>query len=218
MAPGEEIIDIGLRAEAGTLFMQSTIPSVLGTKLAGHIPLAVVTELALPDGTSYVNVDHSRDVARVDFNGQPANYQIPLAASKVSRLVDTFRGLSPGHTLDCHDFVDEVEGWEHDRSTLNCSQGLFNNAQIIEPGVPYAVLSRTGAANRFERIHSCYGTSGRSLLSILGRGSMLAVLDVDTTLGFYPTGRPAYFSRAYSPKEAREYPNGIVPAKISRPL
>lgn len=218
MTSQEDLVDVGLHIEAGTLFANSTLPSASGVKVAMELPLAVVTKVSLPDGTCAVNYDQSTDMRLVDRDGRTANFQVPMPESKAARLVDAFRGLRPGHDMDCHDLVDEVEGWERDRVHNNISRGLFSNPAIITPGTTYAVMMRDDTSRNFDKTHSCWGTREQLLLGLLGQGSMMAVLDTQTALRFYPVGREAYLSQLYDPAVAGQYPHHIVPAKISHTL
>jgi hypothetical protein len=208
-----------LNTETRARVLQSRNLVYPAAPISMYVQLKLITSILTPAGVLHTNPDHSFDIAefqRIVEDEQPQS-TITLPNTKAEAFVSVFKNLSPGHETDCYDFVSAVEDWGKDgRHNLNCSEAVLENDTAIRPGTPYAIIAKVGEGeSRWRRTHSSEATDTGDLVSVLGKGSMLAILKPSTARVLYSAGSTAYISEAFSPQIANQYPGGLVPAEPS---
>lgn len=162
-----------------------------------------VTGITLPDGTTYNNRRHSTALSLRKIITAPRNTSesITLPDDRAIRLVSLFRRLRPGHELECHDFVSEVEQWPGD--ILDYDIKILGRTQEVTPGVSYSVQSNFGPEDNFDWVytHSCMATDSGNFLGIVGNGLMLSVMDRESTEKLYARGGEPYIGEIIPPSD-----------------
>jgi hypothetical protein len=162
-------------------------PRVLATPT-----LDLVRGIRLPDGTTVTNDVHSSRMNLLTPTGIEGADAITFSSAKARRLLGIFRELRPGHLLECHDVVSAVEEWD-EREGLDNVHCIVEDTERIESGKPYEVFAYEGGTppSEWERTHSALGTDSGRLLGLVAEGLMLTIVDKQTTLELYNSGRQA---------------------------
>jgi hypothetical protein len=196
-------------SEQTTRLLLTTQPSQVWLSLAHYSNADVrlsklastnlVTGLVLPSGDIVDNPVQS-DENLFEPVGNATTESITLLTKKAERLVRLFARLKPDHGLQCHDLVEEVEGWSYDR-------GLGLQHKVIQPanfvgeyedvisGNPYTIQIVRGTPSEpdFGCSHSCYGTDEGRLLGIVGLNLPLTTMDPETARDIYANGAAISF-------------------------
>lgn len=168
----------------------------------------VVEALVLPTGDMVDNPDHLAISIGLPVEERRTE-SITMPNPKAIRLVKLFQRLRPGHALECHDLVTQLEGWEYDKGselTQRAVQPVNHVEQYeeVKSGNPYTVLIPRGSDSDpdYGRSHSCIGTDQGRLLGLMGRGLALATMSPQSTRQVYANGAElSYLAKTVLPEE-----------------
>jgi hypothetical protein len=162
-----------------------------------------VTGMRLPDGTTYHNRRQATTIrlGRLLFAERGEDDSITLPDEKATRLISLFRKLRPGHGLECHDLLCEVEQWPTD---FDYDSKILSRSESIIPGRPYSIISNLGSASNpnWMDTHSCMGTDNGNLLGIIGNGLMMTVMKQDATERLYARGGVPHLAEVIPPSKS----------------
>ena len=213
MTSSETEVQLTVQKGTKTIRLERIMPPKNGED--HEVELEVVTGLEIPGSEPIHNPRHSTHLRNIRLGREMVTRTVTLSDERAERLAKFYSMLREHHGNDSLGFLSRVEGWAIDPKGFNCSQALFKHPSIPEPGDPYAVMAQgfneANGKNIWKRTHSAIATDDHQLLSIQGTGSVLALMDAETTLRLYGGGGEGYFSKAYSPHEVHGYTFGIVP-------
>lgn len=155
------------------------------------VVFGLLTGVTREDGRSLHSLVAHHLLPDTQITDQVWNETITLSHDKAERFVAMFKHFNIGpHTLDCHDFVRGVEGWEGETDIDN---RILRNDEQLEPGAPHQILVNAGTDIQpdWAYTHSALSTDEGRLLSAMGIGLPIASLDRDTAKQIYGHGHPS---------------------------
>ncbi len=161
-----------------------------------------ITGMRLPDGTTYNNRRQADTIGlgRLLLARRSENDSVTLPDEKATRLISLFRRLRPGHGLECHDLLCEVEQWPTD---FDYDSRILSHTERVTPGKPYSVVTNLGSESgpNWAHAHSCIGTDNGNLLGITGNSLMMAVMTRESAEKLYARGGKPCLAEIIPPNE-----------------
>lgn len=155
------------------------------------VTFGLLTGITRADGSSLRSLIAPHLLTGTQVTGETRNETITLPHDKAERFVAMFKRFNIGpHTLDCHDFVIGVEGWEGE---ITIDNRIIRDGEQLEPGAAHQIIVNAGTDTHPDWLltHSALSTNEGRLLSAMGEGLPIASLDRDTAKQVYGHGNPS---------------------------